>query len=236
VTHISRKWGNCRSARPSWDAGRPRRRRLLAESGIRKTRNGQSFGKYAHTVLTDEVNYRVLRARQKQKDYVMRKLTPTLTQSGLLAVLLQRQRYKIRQLAWRRAQRNQMRAALWSTLTWPWRALTARVPVRRSRHALRRIPLAPHLNLLPRPIAMSHPIHTYTELQQQIHDDLRIQHPEWIESSGESPTCDSYEARLTEMLDTLTRRGSNESIRSSSSRTGTRGNWKLKTDGICFEA
>jgi hypothetical protein len=60
----------------------------------------------------------------------MRKLTPTLTQSGLLAVLLQRQRYKIRQLAWRRAQRNQMRAALWSTLTWPWRALTATVPVR----------------------------------------------------------------------------------------------------------
>jgi hypothetical protein len=59
---------------------------------------------------------------------------------------------------------------------------------------------------------MSHPIHTYTELQQQIHDDLRIQHPEWIESSGESPTCDSYEARLTQMLDTLTRRGSDESI------------------------
>jgi len=59
---------------------------------------------------------------------------------------------------------------------------------------------------------MSHPIHTYTELQQQIHGDLRIQHPEWIESSGESPTCDSYEARLTKMLDTLTLRGSNESI------------------------
>jgi hypothetical protein len=58
----------------------------------------------------------------------MRKLTPTLTQSGLLSVLLQRQRYKIRQLAWRRAQRNQMRAALWSTLTWPWRALTAPAP------------------------------------------------------------------------------------------------------------
>ena len=43
----------------------------------------------------------------------MRKLTPTLTQSGLLAVLLQRQRYKISQLAWRRAQRKHMRAALW---------------------------------------------------------------------------------------------------------------------------
>ena len=142
----------------------------------------------------------------------MRKLTPTLTQSGLLAVLLQRQRYKISQLAWRRAQRKHMRAALWSTLTWPWRALTAPVPVRHSRRALCRIPLAPILNLLPRPIAMSHPIHTYTELQQQIHDDLRIQHPEWVKPNGESPMCDSYETCLTKMLDTLTRRGSNESI------------------------
>ena len=45
----------------------------------------------------------------------MRKLTPTLTQSGLLAVLLQRQRNKTSQLACRPAQRNQMRAALCST-------------------------------------------------------------------------------------------------------------------------
>ena len=59
---------------------------------------------------------------------------------------------------------------------------------------------------------MSHPIHTYTELQQQIHDDLRIQHPEWVKPNGESPMCDSYETCLTKMLDTLTRRGSNESI------------------------
>ena len=139
----------------------------------------------------------------------MRKLTPTLTQSGLLAVLLQRQRYKISQLARRRAQREHMRAALWSTLTWPWRALTAPMPVRHSRRALRRIPLAPILNLLPRPIAMSHPIHTYTELQRQIHGDLRIQHPEWVNSNGECPTCDSYESRLTEMLGALTRTGSN---------------------------
>ena len=57
-----------------------------------------------------------------------------------------------------------------------------------------------------------HPIHTYTELQQQIHGDLRIQHPEWVKPNGESPACDSYEARLTKMLDTLARRGSNESI------------------------
>ena len=142
----------------------------------------------------------------------MRKLTQTLTQSGLLAVLLQRQSYKISQLARRGAQRNQMRATLWSILTWPWQALTAPMPVRHSRRALRRIPPAPILNLLTRPIAMSHPIHTYTELQQQIHDDLRIQHPEWVKPNGESPKCDSYDARLTEMVDTLTRRGSNRPI------------------------
>ena len=59
-------------------------------------------------------------------------------------------------------------------------------------------------------MAMAHQVHTYTELRQQIHDDLRIQHPEWVQSNGESPLCDSCEARLTEMLDTLTRRGSNE--------------------------
>jgi hypothetical protein len=62
-----------------------------------------------------------------------------------------------------------------------------------------------------RTIAMYHQIDTYTELQQQIHDDLRIQHPEWVKSNGECPTCDSYESRLTEMLGTLMRRGSQAS-------------------------
>ena len=62
------------------------------------------------------------------------------------------------------------------------------------------------------PVAVSHQIHTYTELRQQIHDDLRIQHPEWVEPNGESPKCDSYEARRMEQLDTFTRRGSNESV------------------------
>jgi hypothetical protein len=55
----------------------------------------------------------------------MRKSTPTLTQSGLLAVLLQRQRYMVFQLARRRARHKQMRAALWGNFTWLWRALTA---------------------------------------------------------------------------------------------------------------
>ena len=43
-------------------------------------------------------------------------------------------------------------------------------------------------------------VHTYADLRKQIHDDLRIQHPEWIEANGESPMCDSYEARLLEVL------------------------------------
>ena len=47
-----------------------------------------------------------------------------------------------------------------------------------------------------KPIAMSDQIHTYTELQQQIRNDLRIQHPEWVKSDGERPLCDSYESRL----------------------------------------
>ena len=42
------------------------------------------------------------------------------------------------------------------------------------------------MNVTDQPIAMSHQIHTYTELRQQIHGDLRIQHPEWVEPDGES--------------------------------------------------
>jgi len=52
---------------------------------------------------------------------------------------------------------------------------------------------------------MSHQIRTYTELRQKIHDDLRLQHPEWVQPSGESPICDSYDARLMELIDALTR-------------------------------
>ena len=53
---------------------------------------------------------------------------------------------------------------------------------------------------------MSYQIHTYSELRQRIHDDLRIQHPEWVEPNGKSPKCDSYEARLLEQLDTFAQR------------------------------
>ena len=47
---------------------------------------------------------------------------------------------------------------------------------------------------------MSVQIHSYSELQQQIHEDLRIQHPDWVKPNGDCPTCDSYESRLAELL------------------------------------
>ena len=129
----------------------------------------------------------------------MTKLTPTLTQSGLLAVLLQRQRYKIFQLARRHAHRQHLRAAFWKILTWPFRALTART------------------------------LADYTGRRQQIDGDLRIEHPEWVERNGESSK------RLLEQLDTLTRRGSNESIAAPQRALGT-GNWKVRTYGVRFKA
>jgi hypothetical protein len=52
-------------------------------------------------------------------------------------------------------------------------------------------------------------VQEYVHLQRQIQDALRKEHPEWVEPNGESPLCDSYEARLAEQLDTFTRRGSN---------------------------
>ena len=55
-------------------------------------------------------------------------------------------------------------------------------------------------------------IHTYAELRQQIHNDLRVQHPEWVQSDGKSPICDSYESRLTELLNGLTQKESTQSI------------------------
>jgi hypothetical protein len=42
--------------------------------------------------------------------------------------------------------------------------------------------------------------YSYTQLQQQIHHALRIQHPDWVEPNGNCPTCDSYESRFAELL------------------------------------
>src|SRR6476620_5810868 len=67
-------------------------------------------------------------------------------------------------------------------------------------------------------VAVPHQIHTYSELRQQIHDDLPIQHPEWVEPDGEFLMC------LMELLDSLTQRGIQRVYRYSSShlRTGTK--------------
>ncbi|HJW39518.1 MAG TPA: hypothetical protein VJ420_12945 [Candidatus Udaeobacter sp.] len=66
---------------------------------------------------------------KNRKDYVMTKSNLTLTQSGLLAVLLQRQRHKVIELGRRRARRTQVRAPFWSSLTRRASALTARTLV-----------------------------------------------------------------------------------------------------------
>jgi hypothetical protein len=54
---------------------------------------------------------------KSSKNYIARS-TATLTQSGLLAALLQHQRRKVIELTQRRAQREQMHGLLRSSLTW----------------------------------------------------------------------------------------------------------------------
>lgn len=43
-------------------------------------------------------------------------------------------------------------------------------------------------------------IPAYAHLQREMHDALLAQHPDWILPNGDSPTCDSYDARLAELL------------------------------------
>ena len=37
-------------------------------------------------------------------------------------------------------------------------------------------------------------------LHREMHDALRAQHRDWILPNGDCPTCDSYDARFTELL------------------------------------
>ena len=43
-------------------------------------------------------------------------------------------------------------------------------------------------------------IASYADLQKMIHEALRIQHPEWIASNGESEMCEFYETRFAQLL------------------------------------
>jgi hypothetical protein len=54
---------------------------------------------------------------KSRKNYIAAS-TATLTQSGLLAALLQHQRRRVIELTKRRAQRQQVRGSLWNSLTW----------------------------------------------------------------------------------------------------------------------
>jgi hypothetical protein len=49
--------------------------------------------------------------------------------------------------------------------------------------------------------------HSYTRLQREIHDALRQQHPEWVQPNGDCPTCESYESRFAELLDSFLSNG-----------------------------
>ena len=40
----------------------------------------------------------------------------------------------------------------------------------------------------------------YVQLQQQMHEALRKEHPEWVEPNGDCPMCEAYESRLAELL------------------------------------
>ena len=47
---------------------------------------------------------------------------------------------------------------------------------------------------------MAHKVDGYGSLLLQIRNDLRLQHPDWIQPNGQCPMCDSYEARLMKLL------------------------------------
>jgi hypothetical protein len=48
--------------------------------------------------------------------------------------------------------------------------------------------------------AVPEAVQPYVQLQQQVHEALRKEHPEWVEPNGECPTCEAYESRLAELL------------------------------------
>ncbi len=58
----------------------------------------------------------------------------------------------------------------------------------------------PNEILQPLPPVTFENIRSYTELRKLIRVSLRVQNPEWVEPNGDSPLCDSYEARFAELL------------------------------------
>jgi hypothetical protein len=60
--------------------------------------------------------------------------------------------------------------------------------------------VTPDETLTPLPTATSDKIRSYAELKKFIRFSLRVQNPGWIEPNGDSPLCDSYEARFATLL------------------------------------
>jgi hypothetical protein len=60
-------------------------------------------------------------------------------------------------------------------------------------------PISSHMKMNT-PASSSGQLGSYVQLQRQIRDALREQHPEWIEKNGDCPTCESYESRFAELL------------------------------------
>jgi hypothetical protein len=58
----------------------------------------------------------------------------------------------------------------------------------------------PNEILQPLPPVTFENIRSYTELRKLIRVSLRVQNPDWVEPNGDSPLCDSYEARFAELL------------------------------------
>ena len=60
--------------------------------------------------------------------------------------------------------------------------------------------MTPHKTLQPSASVTFENIRSYTELRKLIRVSLRVQNPEWVKPFGDSPLCDSYEARFAELL------------------------------------
>ena len=81
--------------------------------------------------------------------------------------------------------------------------MTSRVVVQNPAYAKWRLDRGSPIKLAMKTNALStasNEVRAYAQLQQEIHDALRVQHPEWVEPNGDCPTCESYESRLAEML------------------------------------
>jgi hypothetical protein len=60
---------------------------------------------------------------------------------------------------------------------------------------------------------MSGKISSYAELRELVRVSLRTQHPEWVESDGNSPICEFYDARFAELLGLFPRKEDETGLR-----------------------